>query len=391
MTRLGELLIEAGLLTNDQLSEALRAQVMRGGRLGTSVSELGFLDLDTLSRVLGWQHSLPAALARHFDHADAQLQKSLSGDLAEHCGCVPLLRAGKRVVVASMAPLGDRALEVVGSELKIAPELVVVSVAAELRIFYQLEHVYGILRPHRFLRVRGTEVSPRSAMPRAEVIAKIPSSPSDLDELDFEHATPLRAASGSERRRYLPTLGDGGVVEPYVSPAEVQEVPRLAATSVDTSLHAIRCALDRADVAELTIEAVSDLVPRCRAAALLIVRGQAATSWTSFCRGGVVLNAIAVSLDRPGLPRVVVQRTSTVRAASGDLTENDYLLLTALAQSQGDLLLIPIRVGTDIVGMLVAAMESDAAVDALEQIAEAASMAFARLVRDASGPTRTGR
>lgn len=387
--RLGDLLIEAGLLTDDQLSDALRAQVMWGGRLGTSVSELGFLDLDTLSRVLGWQHSLPAALSRHFDHADRQLQQALSGDLAEHYGCVPLLRAGKRVVIASMSPLDHRALEIVGRELKSSPELLVLSIAAELRILYQLEHVYGILRPHRFLRVRGTEVVPRSAMPGAEVIAKIPTSPSDLDEIDFENATPLREASGSERRRYLPTLGDGGGVEPLTSHAMAPEVPRLSAANADTVLHAIRCALDRADLAELTIEAVSDLVPHCRAAALLVVRGQAATSWTSFCRGGLVLNAIAISLDRPGLPRMVVRRATTVRAAAGDLTENDYLLLTALAQSHGDLIVIPIRVGTGIVAMIVAAMEGDAAADTLEQIAEAASVAFSRLVRDASGPTRT--
>lgn len=387
--RLGELLIEAGLLTEVQLADALRAQVMWGGRLGTSVSELGFLDLDTLSRVLGWQHSLPAALSRHFEQADTQLQKAFSGELAEHYGCLPLLRAGKRVVIALRSPLDHRALEIVGRELMISPDLLVVSIATELRILYQLEHVYGISRPHRFLRVRGTEVMPRSAMPGADVIANIPSSPSDLDEIDFERATPLRVAR-SERRRYLPTLGEGGDAEPLVSPAKAKDVPRLPAASLDTSLHAIRCALDRSDLAELTIETVSDFVPRCRAAALLIVRGLAATSWTSFCRGGVALNAIAVSLDRPGLARVVVQRTSTVRAASGDLAEVDYLLLTALAQSDGDLMIIPVRIGNEVVGMLVAAMESGAAADVLEPIAEAASVAFARLVRDASGPTRTG-
>jgi len=74
---------EANLLSPEQLTEALRVQVMWGGRIGTVISELGYLDLDTISRALGWQHSLPAALGKHFDSADQELQQSFDSDLAE--------------------------------------------------------------------------------------------------------------------------------------------------------------------------------------------------------------------------------------------------------------------------------------------------------------------
>ena len=94
MPRLGELLVAAGLLTADQVEQALRAQVLWGGRLGTNLVELHHLELDPLSQVLGRQHHLPAALARHFEKADAELQHRLSPEIAERFSCVPLVRMG---------------------------------------------------------------------------------------------------------------------------------------------------------------------------------------------------------------------------------------------------------------------------------------------------------
>src|SRR5205085_1617849 len=100
MARLGEMLIEDGLLVKEQVAEALRAQVMWGGRLGTNLVELGYIGLDELTRALGRLHGLPAALKSHFARAEPDLQRRLSSRLAEKYACVPLVRAGKRIVVA---------------------------------------------------------------------------------------------------------------------------------------------------------------------------------------------------------------------------------------------------------------------------------------------------
>src|SRR5215212_10182154 len=114
MPRLGELLVAAGLLTVDQVQQALRAQVMWGGRLGTNLVELHHLELDPLTESLGRQHRLPAALARHFEKADPELQRMLSPDFAERFSCLPLLRMGRahHIVIASIAPLAPRQLAI---------------------------------------------------------------------------------------------------------------------------------------------------------------------------------------------------------------------------------------------------------------------------------------
>src|SRR5678816_2915152 len=96
MARLGELLVSARLLDSEQIERALQAQVLWGGRLGTNLIELGMLDLDGISRALGRQHRVPAALARHFDKADRELQDRLDPELARQWSVVPLLHVGPK-------------------------------------------------------------------------------------------------------------------------------------------------------------------------------------------------------------------------------------------------------------------------------------------------------
>jgi len=169
MSRLGELLVATGLLTAEQLERALRAQVMWGARLGTNLVELGLIELEDLTGHLGRQHNLPAAFARHFEKVDRELQLLLPPEVAESFCCVPLMRTGARrdIVLAAASPLPRKALTMIAEELFVEPARLIVSIAPELRIRYQLERVYGIARPARFMRAPGHEVT---QFPQFEVL-----------------------------------------------------------------------------------------------------------------------------------------------------------------------------------------------------------------------------
>ena len=387
--RLGELLIQCGLLTPEQVAEGLQVQVAWGGRLGTVLNELGYLDLDTLSRVLGWQHALPAALLKHFEFADRDLQHSLESDLAEQFSCIPLLRVRRRIIVASTSPLDERATAIVASQLGASPDLIIPAIAAELRIRYQLEHVYMISRPHRFLRVRGTETSPRvrSRVPAA-VVPSI-DLPGEVAQRFAERSLEAPAEpTPAERRTYLTTIdeSDGVVQQSPSEPAPRVSRPATRADSHETRLRALRCAIDRSDVAELVIEAVAEHVVASRAAALLVVRGQAATTWASFRRDRE-LEPIAISLERPGLARTALKRTSGLRVAAGDLTDSDYRLLIALDPDAGDLIITPIIADKSVVALLVVSVAPGASADGLDDITAATGFALVRLMREVSQPT----
>ncbi len=210
MARLGELLVAARLLDQDQIERALQAQVLWGGRLGTNLIELGLLDLDGISRALGRQHGLPAALARHFDKADRELQDRLPEELARRWSVVPLLHVGaekKKIAVAVLDPLPADALAELADALLCEPAAIVASVAAEMRVRYHLERIYGVARPSRYLRSRGKSVTP---------FPQFDNVPVPIDS-DAEVAVPIAVDESAH-----PT----GVAEvPVMDPPVVAEAP----------------------------------------------------------------------------------------------------------------------------------------------------------------------
>jgi hypothetical protein len=239
MARIGELLVAAGELTGQQIEQALRAQVMWGGRIGTNLVELGYIDLDKLANALGKQYRMPAALARHFERADADLQRRFSADLAEKYSCVPLLFAGAnraQLIIAAIEPLPDGAVAAIAEDLGIEPKAIVQSVAGELRIRYHLERVYQIARSQRYLRSKGKTVPPFPSFeiePSTEGAA-LETDDEELDAGDLqEMRDELRARldakkeeqkAKAEKERHDQTLQS----IPVFSPDEIQELSELA-------------------------------------------------------------------------------------------------------------------------------------------------------------------
>lgn len=227
MARLGELLVASGLLTIEQIEQALRAQVMWGARLGTNLIELGFIDLDQLSTALGQQHAMPAALARHFEKVDRELQLLLSPDVAHKLTCVPLMRVGtdRKVVIASSSPLTAKGLAIVADELCVEPREIIQSVAAELRMRYQLERIYNIQRPSRFMRSPGEN--------RQSFSLDIEIEDSDVDLQPYDPLDDLSidvdlGHAGAHQEEKVEQLGDDDLIlEPTRerAPTDVEDHP----------------------------------------------------------------------------------------------------------------------------------------------------------------------
>lgn len=441
MPRLGELLVAAKVLTIEQLEQALRAQVMWGGRLGTNLIELGYLDLDALSKAVARQHNHPAALARHFDKADRELQRMLAADVAERYSCVPLVRAGQGkqlIAVASMAPLDAKGLAIVADELGVGVEQLLPSIAAELRIRYHLERVYEIPRGTRFLRSKGKTIPP---FPQFEIDVDVTSDEVPVAELlidsaedqaavarpvvqdevvdfssiavleDDETSAPTAPVadepSGRERRRYVQSIAEpasepieghalgriaikkvvvskeGVVAVAALTPAPVASEP-VAAASLGEATRAIRRGMDRDKVGDLVVGTLERFVPTCQAALLLVVRGELAIGWKGFSRTGAKVPEIGVPLGEPGLVPRAVQRAQSLRSPATDLTPVDQLLLVSLAGQAGDLVVVPVTIGGQVMCLIAMVTGRDEQITSTESIAAAAGAAFARLMRDAS-------
>ncbi len=108
--RLGEILVEAATVTRKQVEEALLAQETGGGRLGTTLVDLGYLDKKDLSD----------ALARHFDapvielddiDIDESVIRIVPADLARKYTILPISKAAARLTLAMVDPSNVFALD----------------------------------------------------------------------------------------------------------------------------------------------------------------------------------------------------------------------------------------------------------------------------------------
>jgi type IV pilus assembly protein PilB len=87
--RLGELLIDAGLIDDAHLAAALSEQRKWGGRLGRTLVEMGFVQEDAMVHALSDQLALPA-VDLHTVESPAEALQLLRVDLAERYGVFPL-------------------------------------------------------------------------------------------------------------------------------------------------------------------------------------------------------------------------------------------------------------------------------------------------------------
>ncbi|MGC4117702.1 MAG: hypothetical protein QM765_24725 [Myxococcales bacterium] len=148
--RLGSILLAKQLITPAQLDDALKVQVIYGGRLGTNLVELGYLDLDALAGALAEQMRFPAATAQEFDAVPEETLAFLKAEAAEKHLAFPLHVEGRKLVVAMATPTDFAAVDALGfaTGLRIVPK-----VAPELRLSYYLEKRYGIARKTRYIRI----------------------------------------------------------------------------------------------------------------------------------------------------------------------------------------------------------------------------------------------
>jgi type II secretion system (T2SS) protein E len=248
--KLGTLLLRNAAIGLSQLEAALRNQVLYGGRLGTNLVELGYLDLEQLSAYLAELNQLPIATPTLLEDADQQLLGKLGPDDAHRLRSIPLGYLGtgtEDVAIAMVDPSDHGAIDVLASRLgaRVAPYVV-----PELRALYYLEKHFGTPRRARFVRSQ---------------------DPASLAE--------------DERRRTQPA--GGRVIPPTLTleprrrrasqvPA-VEEVP--TALDYGAACERIDTATDREQIADAFVEYAHG---RCDALVVLLVRDGNAVGWRGY-------------------------------------------------------------------------------------------------------------
>jgi type IV pilus assembly protein PilB len=140
-SQIGELLVKENLITAEQLELALKHQRQHGGRLGSILISLGFVEDDDVTSILSRKYGVPSINLAFFE-IDPSVIKLIPVDVAQKYMVVPLSRVGSTLTIASADPTNVFAMDDIKFMTGFNVEPVV---ASEASIMEALEKYYGTL------------------------------------------------------------------------------------------------------------------------------------------------------------------------------------------------------------------------------------------------------
>lgn len=149
--KLGEALVKEALITRQQLDQALKRQVQFGGRIGSNLVELRFIEEDELSEFLSRFFKIPAVSPEMLASIPEEVQNSLDRETIDKYKILPFRKERNRLHTAMLNPKDIKEID----ELRFVTGFDIIPyVITELRLVYALEKFYGIKRDVRYISLK---------------------------------------------------------------------------------------------------------------------------------------------------------------------------------------------------------------------------------------------
>jgi hypothetical protein len=188
--RLGAWLLSKERITEEQLTRALQDKAFYGGRLGTSLIKLGFINEEVLGEFLSHASGIRYAPWERMENVPAGVIATVPARLAAQYRIIPIAVEGRRLHLAMRDPRDLIALDEIAFLTGLAIEPYV---ATEFRILQALERHYQVtLETKATIPVTGG-APPRVAPPAPPTEAAPPSPPESQLGLD---GRPIDAPAG---------------------------------------------------------------------------------------------------------------------------------------------------------------------------------------------------
>jgi hypothetical protein len=230
---LGKQLIGDGLVSQEQLQQALATQAETGGQLDTTLLEMGIIDEHSLLAALGRAYRTRTANAADLAAARPELARLISPRVAKRYEVVPFHLEGKRLSIAMLNP-GDLMIE---DEISLLTGHMVAShIALEVRLYEALARLYKAQRSARLVSIAKRLSSGRLSRPR-------PTSPPnrlpEVSEPGPQPSSPAPTATEvAPEQEPAPVAADGSLFEtrPELSPESPPAAPTLKSRERVTEL-----------------------------------------------------------------------------------------------------------------------------------------------------------
>ncbi len=145
--KLGQMLVERGWITGEQLIRAIQSQRVVGGRIGTCLLEMDVLTEDQLLETLAQQLTVPAAQIEDLRAIGDGILNLIPSKVAARWQAVPFVADRNDIQVATLNARNLACLDEIEfcSNKRVLPHI-----ANEVRIFEALERYYGVECPRRY-------------------------------------------------------------------------------------------------------------------------------------------------------------------------------------------------------------------------------------------------
>ncbi|HUS66770.1 MAG TPA: hypothetical protein VMZ28_19670, partial [Kofleriaceae bacterium] len=184
--KLGEMLVRDGRVSQAQIDAAIAHKARVGGKIGSVMVELGFLDAETLTIYLGLMLGMPIATGATLERCKRSAVRLLTPQQAARYRCVPIVIQGQTLILAIDDPHDVQSLDALHN---ITGYRILPRIAPEIRLYYYLERFYGVARPPRYEALGET---PRGNQQMGSHAASgLPGPP--LPGLPPRRATPIQA------------------------------------------------------------------------------------------------------------------------------------------------------------------------------------------------------
>ncbi|HJU82902.1 MAG TPA: type IV-A pilus assembly ATPase PilB [Holophagaceae bacterium] len=140
VSKLGEMLVKAGLISEGQLDEAIKIQRREGGKLGSIVVRHGFCSDQDIVSFLGMQYGVPAADLDQWPSIESGVIALIPAELAQRHKVLPLQRTGNVLTLAMSDPTDIFAMDDVRFHTGYNVDPVV---SSELGLQRAIERYYG--------------------------------------------------------------------------------------------------------------------------------------------------------------------------------------------------------------------------------------------------------
>lgn len=146
--KLGEALVKEGIITRQQLNQALERQVVYGGRIGTNLIELRFISEEELTRFLGRFFNIIPVKQEMVAAIPPDVINSLTPDIVNRYKILPFKKDRNRLHTAMLNPRDIKEID----EIRFTTGFDIIPyVITELRLLHCLERYYGIKRDIRYV------------------------------------------------------------------------------------------------------------------------------------------------------------------------------------------------------------------------------------------------